>query len=118
MSGVGEGGFSGITPCFRRMSFLGYMSASRNCALRRDKLPFRVCVGVINGDINRLVHLDSEASKFRTVETVELFHQFAVEQLTWGPNAVSARSSQNRPECCRTQEKRIQDAEKHMQRNL
>ena len=52
--GVGDGGFSGITPCLRRMSFLSrsvYVSPAYV-----TYIPFSIHVGVINRYIYRPIH--------------------------------------------------------------
>jgi hypothetical protein len=51
--GVGEGGFSGITPCLRRMSFLNIKISKCvcDCAMGDDE-PFCVGIGVVDGDLD------------------------------------------------------------------
>jgi len=57
MIGVGDGGFSGITPCLRRMSFLGTLSAAASVNLLSGRLPFRVSVRVVHRHVDWHVHI-------------------------------------------------------------
>jgi hypothetical protein len=44
-----------MTPCFRRISFLE-RGVRRSFERAKESLPFRVCVGVVYGYIDSLVH--------------------------------------------------------------
>lgn len=60
MIGVGEGGFSGIMPCFRRISFLffGLVVVKVRAARRKEEQPLGISVGVIDRNIDRSVHCE------------------------------------------------------------
>ena len=60
--GVGEGGFSGMMPCLRRMSFLEIKS--QTCSIEGNTfvescIPFRICVRVIHRHGNSLLRWGS-----------------------------------------------------------